>query len=101
MFNKDQEKKERKIFYVVEKYTLGSTFFEGSKYTNIAARFLAVNNEMVPFIFIEYGQDKIPPPHQVRSSQSRPGLFSGSALQQEQGSTRQGLRMSGCYGWHY
>ena len=53
MFSNDQEKKERKIFYVVEKYTLGSTFFEGSKYVNTAACFLAVNNEMVLFIFIE------------------------------------------------
>ena len=53
MFNKDQEKKERKIFYVVEKYTLGSAFFESSKYVNLAACFLAVINEMVLFIFIE------------------------------------------------
>ena len=28
-------------------------FFEGSKYVNIVACFLAVNNEMVLFIFIE------------------------------------------------
>ena len=53
MFNKDQEKKERKIFYVVEKYTLGRTFLEGSKHVNIDECFLAVNNEMVLFIFIE------------------------------------------------
>ena len=76
-------------------------FFKGSKYVNIAACFLAVNNEMVLFIFIEQGQDKIPPPHQVRSTQSRPGLCPGSALQQEQGRPRQGVRMSSCYCWHY
>ena len=55
MFNKLKIKKRKK-----ERFSTLSRnihwevhFFEGSKYVNIAACFLAVNNEMVPFIFIE------------------------------------------------
>ena len=49
------------------------------------------------------GQDKIPPPHQVRSTESRPGLCGGSALKVEQGSDRPSVLLSLCYcceWWH-
>ena len=101
MFNKDQEKIKKERFSTFSRNIHWEVHsFQGSKYVNLAACFLAVNNEMVLFIFIELGQDKIPPPHQVRSAQSRPGLCTGPALQQEQGRPSQGLRVSCCYCWH-
>ena len=46
--------------------------FNGNKYDSLC--YLA---------FSGMGQDKIPPPHQVRSTKSRPGLCACSALQVE------------------
>ena len=42
-------------------------------------------NSLCCLAFSGMGWDKIHPPHQVRSTQSRPGLSAGSALQVEQG----------------
>ena len=54
MFNKDQEKRKKERFSTLSRNIHWEVhFFEGSKYVNIAACFLAVNNEMVLFIFIE------------------------------------------------
>ena len=56
---------------------------------------------MFMYIFIEYGQDKILQPHQVRKPECQPGLFYGSALQLEQSKTLQGVRMRTYHCWHH
>ena len=71
---KSKERKKERFSTLSRNIHWDVHFFECSKYVNIASCFLAINNEMVLFIFIDLGQDKIPLPHQVRRGKSRPGL---------------------------
>ena len=90
MFYLKKKKKERKKERETKKELIGS---------------LGYNIKCIPSLLVELsscylafsgmGQDKIPPPHQVRRSlYSRPGLPTRPSLKMEQSSIRSSMRMT-------
>ena len=88
LIKKRKEKKERKTKKVLI----------GSLGKCIAS--LSVELSSCYLLFSGMCQDKIPPPDQVRSTQSRPGPWAGPALQVEQSSTCPSLLLSPWYSRH-